>query len=509
MPDTRSHLQYPQALYLSAMKISQLIFFSILFILVSFTITTYINFRQLEDVRKNTEYLSRSTTVIRMSNRLQRNVFYMQRGLRGYLLTSEKYFIQSCDSAIQESSGIIKELMMLIPDSSAQYKYLKEIQSLHDQWINGYANPLRQAKAISHRSPRDSKAFTELYKEEQVIREEEKINKKLSQAFLAFNNREYLNRDNRRLELALSERNTKDVSFLLTALSVLVGLLIAFFLARHIAARIHKMVHMANTIAEGNYQVSMEDKRNDELSHLSRSLNHMAKVLEENFSLLKRKNEELDKFAHIVSHDLKAPLRGIDNVVSWIEEDHHHELPPKVAEYLELIKGRIRRSENLIEGILTYSRIGKKQAVKEQVAVEELISEILGNISLPSAISVIIKRPLPVLYTERILLMQVFSNLISNAVKYNDKDKGEIIISCRDKTDHYEFSVADNGPGIGKAYHDKIFVIFQTLQERDSFESTGVGLAIVKKILEDRKENIIVDSEPGEGSVFTFTWSKS
>ncbi len=104
--------------------------------------------------------------------------------------------------------------------------------------------------------------------------------------------------------------------------------------------------------------------------------------------------------------------------------------------------------------------------------------------------------------------MQVFSNLISNAIKYHNKPTGEIKIYSDEKADHHVFFVEDDGPGIEKTYHDKIFVIFQTLQERDSFESTGVGLAIVKKILDARKEQIMIKSEPGKGSVFSFTWSK-
>lgn len=490
------------------MKIAHLIFFSFLFILAAFSITTLINIRQSREVRENADYLSRSTVVIRLSNRLQRNVFYMERGLRGYLLTGEKLFIQSTDSAVNDNRSILKELNGLVADPSPQRNYLAQITLLLNQWMEEYANPLRQAKAVSGRSAQDQRAFTDLYKEEQVMHAEERINRRLSAAFSAFNNQEYQNRDYRRAVLSVSEQRTKDISFLLTTLSVVVGLLIAVFLTRHIASRINKMVHMANAIAGGNYAVSMDDRLNDELGELSRSLNHMATVLQENFSLLKRKNEELDQFAHIASHDLKAPLRGIDNVVSWIEEDHREELSPKVAEYLQLIKGRTRRAENLIAGILTYSRVGKEQVAKEKVDVGELIGEVRESIYLDKEANVVVEGRMPVLYTERIPLLQVFANLISNAVKYNDKEKGRVTVRCREQEGRYHFTIADNGPGIAKAYHDKIFVIFQTLQERDRFESTGVGLAIVKKILDDRKEQITVASAPGEGASFTFTWTK-
>jgi light-regulated signal transduction histidine kinase (bacteriophytochrome) len=225
--------------------------------------------------------------------------------------------------------------------------------------------------------------------------------------------------------------------------------------------------------------------------------------------LLKRKNEELDQYAHIVSHDLKAPLRGIDNVITWIEEDHTRELSPKVKEYIQLIKGRLARGENLIQGLLSYARVGREMPVKEETDLNELLEEIKEN-SVFAVLEMVLElqRGLPQIFTERLPLQQVLSNLVSNAIKYHDKSDGRISVSFREYTDYYEFSVADNGPGIAKHYHDKIFVIFQTLQERDSFESTGVGLAIVKKILDDRKQTIDIISETGKGSTFTFTWPK-
>jgi signal transduction histidine kinase len=119
-----------------------------------------------------------------------------------------------------------------------------------------------------------------------------------------------------------------------------------------------------------------------------------------------------------------------------------------------------------------------------------------------------IQKNLPVVSTERIPLQQVLSNLIGNAIKYHDKGDGKISVKFEKSDLYYTFHITDNGPGIDRLYHEKIFMIFQTLQERDSFESTGIGLAIVKKILDDRKQTIKVISSPGKGATFTFTWPK-
>ena len=145
---------------------------------------------------------------------------------------------------------------------------------------------------------------------------------------------------------------------------------------------------------------------------------------------------------------------------------------------------------------------------RELVDLNVLMDEIKENIPLHSGLVLNVQGGLPTILTERIPLQQVLSNLLSNAVKYHDKPQGEIKMYMQDRTDVYAFFVEDNGPGIAKHYHDKIFMIFQTLAERDSFESTGVGLAIVKKILDDRNQIIEVKSEPGKGSVFSFTWPK-
>jgi signal transduction histidine kinase len=308
--------------------------------------------------------------------------------------------------------------------------------------------------------------------------------------------------------LAKSIEDTRIVSFLLTTFSIIIGLAIAIFLAYRISTRIIGMVKMADSIAAGNYAVSIPAAGNDELSKLGQSLNNMASTLEESITLLKRKNEELDQFAHIVSHDLKAPLRGIDNVVTWIEEDHTSELSPKLKEYIGLIRGRLIRAENLIRGILTYARIGRELQIREEFSLTSLFEDIQENLALRPGLSLRVPSGLPVISAERIPLQQVLANLIGNAAKYHDKATGRIEVRFRDAKTHYEFAVEDDGPGISKVYHDKIFMIFQTLQERDSFESTGVGLAIVKKILDDRKQTIQVNSQPGKGSTFTFTWPK-
>jgi signal transduction histidine kinase len=491
------------------MKLSYLILTGFLLILILFTTTTYINYVQSQKVNENSERFAQSSTILRHSNRFQRNFLNMVSGLRGYMLTNESFFIQAYDSAETENREILAELSHIIPDSSRQGVILAQIKQLNHRWINELAQPLIKAKNASLLSDSARMSYEVLARDRTKGVHENLIQQGLQRRFREFSNNEYAYREQQKEILTASVLHTSELSFYLTGVSIIIGIGIAVFLATHISARIGKMIRMADRIAQGDYAVSVEHKGNDEVGRLERSLNHMAHDLAENIALLQSKNEELNQFAHIVSHDIKAPLRGIDNVATWIEEDYMNELPPKVQEYIGLIKGRVLRAENMLNGILSYSRIGREVQHKEVVHVDEMLEEIREYLPDRSPITLRIQPGMPHLFTERIPLFQVFSNLITNAFKYHDKKDGVVKVYFKSFENYYEFFVEDNGPGIAPAYHGRIFMIFQTLQERDSFESTGVGLAIVKKILDDRKQTIRVDSEPGRGSTFIFTWPKT
>jgi signal transduction histidine kinase len=446
---------------------------------------------------------------VRHSNRFQRNFLNMVSGLRAYLLTNEGFFIQTYDSAMIENEQILHELSTLVPANSDQKILLDDIHELHKFWEMELAVPLLEAKKMTLQSDSGRVAFNKLYRDKVARGLEKDVQKSLQQKFSQFTNVEYGLRDTQKEILNRSVSSTKSISFTLNAISVVAGMCIAMFIAHYISSRIVKMVKMANSIADGNYDVHMDDRGKSELSQLAKALNNMADILHRNISLLKRQRDELDQFAHIVSHDIKAPLRGIDNVVTWIEEDHSFDLPPKVNEYLELIKGRIVRAENLLKGLLTYARIGKEAREIELVDTNELLGEVLEYVPKRPGIDIRIQPNLPILFAERLPLLQIFTNLMTNAVKYHDKENGFVKVYYKANGDHYEFVVEDDGPGIDQNYHQKIYVIFQTLNERDKIESTGVGLAIVKKILEDRNLTITLTSHAGEGSKFSFAWPKN
>lgn len=216
-------------------------------------------------------------------------------------------------------------------------------------------------------------------------------------------------------------------------------------------------------------------------------------------------NEELTHFAYVVSHDLKAPLRGIRLIAEWLCADYGDKLDDDGREQLTLLQSRVARMHNLIDGVLQYSRVGRITEEKTDVDLNELVSDIVDGIAPPEHIRVVAADDLPTIEGERTRITQIFQNLLTNAVKFMDKPAGEIRIGCVEDGDFWRFSVADNGPGIEEKYFDRIFRLFQTLVPRDEFESTGVGLALVKKTVELHGGRICVESELGRGATFLFT----
>jgi PAS domain S-box-containing protein len=225
---------------------------------------------------------------------------------------------------------------------------------------------------------------------------------------------------------------------------------------------------------------------------------------------LERINAELDQFAYVVSHDLKAPLRAINNLSEWIEEDIADMLEGETKDQFRLLRGRVHRMENLINGILSYSRAGRIKTVKEKFQIRSLVDELCESFSTKKPLAFRIEgEPDTEIEAEKIALTQILQNLISNGIKYNDKPEIEITVGWKDLGHQFEFYVGDNGPGISPEFHERIFVIFQTLQARDEVESTGVGLAIVKKILDEKHSKIRIETAMGKGTTFLFTWPKN
>ena len=226
--------------------------------------------------------------------------------------------------------------------------------------------------------------------------------------------------------------------------------------------------------------------------------------------VLARSNIQLDEFAYIASHDLKAPLRVIDNTSKWLEEDLQEHLSGENRENINLLRGRVHRMETLLDDLLEYSRIGRTEddRYRETLPGDALMTDILGLISPPEGFKVVVSAAFANIRVRRMPLQQILINLIGNAIKHHDKQQGVIELTVEDAGPDYVFVVRDDGPGIPAQFHEQIFKMFQTLKPRDKVEGSGMGLATVRKNIEVFGGKIHPYSPEGKGSAFRFTWPK-
>mgnify|MGYP006276036913 CR=1 FL=1 len=229
------------------------------------------------------------------------------------------------------------------------------------------------------------------------------------------------------------------------------------------------------------------------------------KKLEKTQSDLMAANQELKDFAYVVSHDLKAPLRAIGSLANWIKEDYGEKLDEDGCDSLDLLVARVLRMQGLIDGILAYSRVVRVRESLVSVDLDRELPLVVDSLAPGPQFSVLLQRPMPTVTAEKTRIVQVFQNLLSNAIKYNDKPRGQVRVEYEDSDDVLTFRIVDNGPGIDERFHERIFQIFQTLKPRDECEGTGIGLTVVRKVVELHGGRIWLESKVGEGTTFFFT----
>ena len=415
--------------------------------------------------------IDRSETTLVETNNLLQQLSSAETGVRGYVITNQSDFLKPYNLAVANVPNCLEKLKDL-HKNTVQHQDVQKIATLIEQELALLAQIIDSTQS----------EITSLGANNPLTQSQQKISE-VENTANAFIFQEQNNLRQQRQEL-FEVREQSNLAFGSTAVISLFSFLAALYLFNLLEQELYSKQQILRSRA-----VELAD-----LNQVLATTNHT----------LKERNLELDRFSHVVSHDLKAPLRGISNLSDWIEEELADKLTEDAQKYLYLQRERIGRMENLIDGLLKYAKVGKQNVTVETVDVRQLLAEVIDSIAPPSEFAIAITDKMPVIVTQRLYLEQVFSNLISNGIKHHPRLDGKITISVREQEHFYEFTVADDGAGIAPMAQKKVFDIFNTLNKNKS--NTGVGLAIVKKIVEERGGKISLESEVGKGASFRFQW---
>ncbi len=329
------------------------------------------------------------------------------------------------------------------------------------------------------------------------------------------------------------------VSGLILLLSFALAIIFGIYLSKRITKPITSLKDAAARIGEGKLDIQIEIKKKDEIGVLAAAFNQMAhdlqrtttsvdnlnweinerkkaeksleklnKDLKSTVALLTQSNRQLQEFTYLAAHDLKTPLRGISTIAQWLVDDYQEKFDDEGRQQINLLVKRVTRISELINAILQYSTIARNRHKECPVDLNTLVETVLIGIEPPPNIEITFNKELPVVICGEKHIQQVFYHLLTNAIKFMDRPDGHITIDYTDKGDLWEFSVSDNGPGIAPQHFERIFQLFQILGDRDQSEGIGMGLTLVRKIVEMYSGKIEIKSNIGEGSTFFFTLPK-
>lgn len=454
-------------------------------------------------VRQVARAIEHTETVERELRSLGEDLLNAETGQRGFLLTRDEAYLVPYHAGVASARDRIARLYRLIANTQVR-SCLERMEPVIEAKLAVLANTVSLA-----RGGRQNAALA-------IVRQGN--GKRLMDEFRRLRGEALDMERNLLMESRVKFLSEFNIIFIAGVVGGGAAILLLFLSAARTAGRLKRpIVNLLDGIRAmeaGDLTHRVAVVSHDEIGQVTQAFNKMAdhtltvsRVRDAVQEELRRSNADLDNFAYVASHDLKAPLRGIRNLAEWITEDLPRDATEETRENLHLLRSRVDRLDGLLESLLTYSRVGRDKRVVEQVDTCALVAEIVEYLAPRPGFRVVCQGEVPVLVTCKAPLEQVLRNLINNALKHHDGETGQVTVTNRDRGARIEFCVADDGPGIAPEFHDRIFQMFQTLKPRDQVEGSGMGLAIVRKTIETFGGSVRVEAPPtGRGTAFIFDW---
>ncbi|MGI9081316.1 MAG: sensor histidine kinase [Thermoleophilaceae bacterium] len=438
----------------------------------------------------------RSQEALTAGSQLEKSLITIENGLRGFVASGRERFLAPATQALRSYPAELRQLTRLLSDDPGQQRHARRIGEGIDDYVTLWARPLIALARTRLPSARSvvvtgggrerlsaiRSAFARLFERERGVA--------------------------RAREERAEQRSSLAIAFGVGGLGLvfLVAAGIALYLSRAIVRPVLAVAQATGRLAEGELSARVPAEREDEIGDLARGFNTMADSLQRSQAELERSNRELEQFASVTSHDLQAPLSTISMYAELLERRHGSDLDGGTS-LIDGIRGATQQARTLIRDLLEYSRAGRGRLRVEAVAIEAVVEHALEAVAgdIREAGARVAVGPLPVVHAERTNLGRVFQNLVANAVKFRGERPPEVAIGAEREGPAWRFWVSDNGIGMDPQHAERIFEPFQRLHGEEDYAGTGIGLAVCARIVEQHGGRIWVTTNPGEGSVFSFT----
>jgi signal transduction histidine kinase len=498
------------------MKLSEKIIISYVFVLALIIILEVINKTFSGYIRKDSERLNRSEEILSKSASIQKSIANMESDFRGYFLVGDSSLATRFYISSAHFEDTYKSISPEKMEDSSQAGLYRQLGRMVRNWKDTILIPVIIARQdyLINTNQRNQLNYERLYHKAIENQLDASMLKNITNRFNVFDERERMALDHNRRELEVSLSRNDTTSLVMALFILIVGIGITFSTARNITTRMNTMIEQAENISLGRYSDKIDDRGSDEMSRLAGALNRMTTSLEANFIKLeqsnlelKSSNRDLEQFIYSVSHDLKEPVRMVSIYTQMLASTAGTNLNSTSIEYINFATEGATRIIKLLDGLLSYLNISRFESNPEIVDIQNIINDSMKGLKdkiqeSGARINIAI---MPELEGNVKQLELLFCNLIDNAINFRSRKKPVIDIEVKWEYNMWIFSVKDNGIGIDRQYFEKIFIIFQRLNDRNQASGSGVGLTICKKIVELHHGEIWVNSEPGKGTTVFFS----